>query len=172
MAPDSKQQFNVYLDPELIRATKRASLDRHQTLSDFTADALRSQLNEPPGQHEPQPGEVTPLPILFVHNMRESMKLFRALGLRLGSRSRNGRWAELDAANGMVALHFAEHDDEQRVTLAFQCHGPLEPLAKRLTDAGFTVDPIVDEGFGRTMDVHGPDGLVLRIDASDPDLYA
>ncbi|MGH8883988.1 MAG: hypothetical protein ACRDYX_02185 [Egibacteraceae bacterium] len=172
MGPDGKQQFNVYLDPELVRATKRASLDRDQTLSDFVADALRAQLRAPPGpRHAPRPGELTPLPIMYVRNMRASLALFRALGLRLRARSRNGRWAELEAANGMIALHVADDEAHQRVELAFESHGALEPLAERLRAAGFTVDEIVDEGFGSSMGVHAPSGLILRIDEHDPDLY-
>ncbi|MGH8885557.1 MAG: hypothetical protein ACRDYX_10380 [Egibacteraceae bacterium] len=170
---DGKQQFNVYLDPELVRATKRASLDRDQTLSDFVADALRAHLQAPAGpRHDPRPGDLTPLPVLFVRNMRASLGFCRALGLRLWARSRNGRWAELAAANGMIALHVTDHEADQHIELAFECHGPLEPLAERLKAAGFTVEDIVDEGFGRSMSVHEPNGFVLRIDEPDPDLYA
>jgi hypothetical protein len=168
---DGKQQFNVYLDPELVRDTKRASLDRSQTLSDFVADVLRAELHAPShgGSHS-RAGDLVPMPIMFVRDVRASLRLCRALGLRFRARSRNGRWAEVDAANGMLALHAVDDEADQRVALAFVTRGPLEPLSARLTDAGFTVSDIVDEGFGRSMRVTDPNGLVLQIDEQDPEL--
>lgn len=171
MTSDAKQQFNVYLDPELVRATKRASLDRSQTLSGFVADVLRAELDDPShGEQHPRVGDLVPTPIMFVKNVRASLRLCRALGLRLRARSRNGRWAEVDAAKGMLALHAVDDQADQRVALTFMTRGPLEPLFARLTGAGFTVSDIVDEGFGRSMRVTDPNGLLLQIDEQDPEL--
>jgi hypothetical protein len=90
-------------------------VDRDQTLSEFVADALRAQLQVPAPRGGPRPGGLEPVPVLFVRDMRASLSFCRALGLRLHARSRNGRWAELDAAIGKVALHATDTEGEQRI---------------------------------------------------------
>jgi predicted HicB family RNase H-like nuclease len=47
MAPEAeKQQFNVYLPPELIRAAKHAAVDAQQSLSAFVEAALRAYVEK------------------------------------------------------------------------------------------------------------------------------
>jgi predicted HicB family RNase H-like nuclease len=45
LAMGEKQQFNVYLSPELIRRVKHASVDSRQSLSAFVAAALETALD-------------------------------------------------------------------------------------------------------------------------------
>jgi catechol 2,3-dioxygenase-like lactoylglutathione lyase family enzyme len=110
------------------------------------------------------------MPILFVRDMRTALRFWRAFGMRLVARSRNGRWAELDGAHSCMALHLTE-EGEQRMELTFDSAGPLEPLAERLRSAGFTVENILDEGYGRSMQVHEPNGLMVQVNEHDEDLY-
>jgi hypothetical protein len=52
MAEESKQQFNVYLSPELIRRVKHAAVDDGLSLSAFLETVLREHLaagRRPPG---------------------------------------------------------------------------------------------------------------------------
>ena len=44
MAPDAKQQFNVYLPAPLVRRVKHAAIDADQSLSSFVEQALEAHL--------------------------------------------------------------------------------------------------------------------------------
>ncbi len=52
---EKKQQFNVYLPPELVRAIKHAAIDRGQTLSDFVEATLRGALEADKAASEAAP---------------------------------------------------------------------------------------------------------------------
>lgn len=47
-----KQQFNIYLPPELIRKVKHAAVDSRQSLSDFVADALLAYVDDDSAERE------------------------------------------------------------------------------------------------------------------------
>jgi hypothetical protein len=52
MADDKKQQFNVYLPPDLIREVKHAAVDSGKSLSAFLEDVLRAHLKQLKTQSE------------------------------------------------------------------------------------------------------------------------
>jgi predicted HicB family RNase H-like nuclease len=50
---EKKQQFNIYLPPDMIRKVKHAAVDAGQSLSDFVEQALREHLERlEPNQQE------------------------------------------------------------------------------------------------------------------------
>jgi catechol 2,3-dioxygenase-like lactoylglutathione lyase family enzyme len=114
--------------------------------------------------------------IHFVPDIAAARRFYDAIGLTEGAESRTGRWAELAADGGELALHDAAMaaDGEGRTGMLFSlvADEPLEAVAARLRDAGFPPEgDVVDQAWGRQLFVHAPDGTLLQIDEQDPSLY-
>ena len=116
-------------------------------------------------------------PIHFVSDVVEAARFYEALGLRSDVRSRSGHWIELTATGGEVCLHdaaiAADGQGRSGLALNFVAEEPLEAIDGRLRAAGFPPDgTIVDQEWGRSLLVPGPDGLIVQIDEPDRELYA
>lgn len=111
------------------------------------------------------------MPIRYVTDPQASLHFYQALGLELGAASRPGEWLELPAAGGVLALHAAEPGDAQRCELAFEATEPLEAIADRLRGVGHDDVVLLDESFGRSLQVRDPDGVLVQVNENDRSLY-
>lgn len=114
------------------------------------------------------------MPILYVTDPDRSSAFYRALGLDLARRARPGSWLELQPAGGLLGLHKSGADGTGRVELCLVAEAPLERVRDRLLGSGCPperVGDIVDQEFGRSMEVVDPDGVRVRVDEHDHELY-
>ena len=183
---EKKQQFNVYLSPDLIRAVKHAAVDVGGSLSDFVAEALERYVRQQQGAGEELPSttatsaeDPTPhlalMPLVYVRAIAAVLPFYEALGFQLAARDRAGEWVELRLGSALLMLHRSEHPSSEAprsMELSFISYEPLEEILARLAAAGFPTEyPIIDESFGRYVQVQAPDGLVLQINEHDRTLY-
>jgi catechol 2,3-dioxygenase-like lactoylglutathione lyase family enzyme len=115
-------------------------------------------------------------PIHFVPDVHEALRFYEALGLAAEARARDGRWIELRAAGGELALHDGASADDgagrEGMLVGFVAEEPLENVAERLRAAGFPPEgEPVDQEWGRSLFVRAPDGALVQIDSQDPELY-
>jgi hypothetical protein len=96
-----KQQFNVYLPPELVRRVKMRSLELDESLSAFVETALTARL-EPPADALGSDRAIEALPIVYVTDMDASIAFYRALGF--APRSIGPTWSVLAGGGTQLAL--------------------------------------------------------------------
>ncbi len=116
-------------------------------------------------------------PVHFVADVASAQRFYEALGLAAVVRSRDGRWVELRASGGELGLHDGASADDgagrEGVMLDFVAEEPLEAVAARLRAAGFPPEgEVVDQEWGRSLFVRGPDGERVQIDEQQPELYS
>lgn len=167
-----KQQFNVTLRPDLIRAAKHRAIDDQHSLSDWLEKVLTEYLAKEAKMIEVP--AVTVQPMVHVDDMPSSVAFYEALGATIVNGSRDGDFVLLSLGETQLSLlaHPANPDQgEGTVELNFEAAN-LDHLEKVVSQAGVdVVKSVTDEGFGRQLQLRAPGGLLIKVNELDPDLY-
>jgi hypothetical protein len=114
-------------------------------------------------------------PVYFTGRMDRTVDFLTALGFDIEAKHRNSAWTELGAPNAQLNLHGMSTDGSDRfpgqTELSFESDEAPSAVAERLTAAGFDDAEILDETFGHSLRVSGPDGTIVQINFSDRTLY-
>ena len=176
MSP-TQQQFNVNLDPRLVRRIKHHAVDAQLTLSDLVARVLQDHLDKETAMtNQPQTDRTLSLqPMVHVADMAAAVGFYEALGAAIEHGSRDGDFVMMRIGAGRFSLlaHAPNPDqNEGQVELNFETIEQLDTVEARLRAADVTVtQPTTDEGFGRQLQVSAPDDLLIKINQLDPALY-
>lgn len=180
---EEKQQFNVYLTPATVRRMKHRSVDEQLSMSDlaekvFLAYLSTNVVSDSAKDHAQQAQETNVLsiqPMVHVEDMSKALDFYSKLGAEVLHGSRDGDWALLRIGNtelGLLAHPANPEQNEGKVELNFEYSDSLEELEKRLRNDGVTIArPTGDEGFGYQLQLEGPDGMLVKINQTDPELY-
>jgi predicted lactoylglutathione lyase len=180
---EEKQQFNVYLTPRTIKEMKHRSIDEQLSLSDLVEKVFTAYLSqtseashlEARTQQTQENIAVKLQPMLHVDDMAKALEFYSKLGASVLNGSRDGDWALLRFGTtelGLLAHPANPEQNEGQVELNFEYAASLEELEKKLREAGVTiVRPASDEGFGYQLQLESPDGMLIKINQIDPELY-
>ena len=181
---EEKQQFNVYLTPDTIKRIKHRSIDEQLSLSDLvekvlngymTQDATVDLAGNAEGQALEEGATIRVQPLLHVDDMERALDFYGKLGATVLNGSRDGDWALLSFGGnelGLLAHPANPEQNEGKVELNFEYNASLEELEKRLRAEGVKIArPTGDEGFGYQLQLEDPDGMLIKINQLNPDLY-
>ena len=166
-----RQQFNVTLPPALIRRIKYRAIDDQLSASHLVEHLLAPYFTPT----ESTMPDLTLQPMVHVQDMAAAVDFYEALGARVVHGSRDGDFVLLAIGSSQLSLlaHPPNRDQhEGTVELNFDTDGDLDEVEARLRAAQVTITaPVTDEGFGRQLQIASPDGLLVKINQLEPDLY-
>jgi len=167
-----RQQFNVTLPPDLVRQLKYRAIDAQLSASHFVERVLRAQL----ATQENQMTNLNLQPMVHVQDMAASLAFYEALGAQLAHGSRDGDFVMLKVGDAQLSLLAHPPNPEQNegtVELNFDTDRELTDVESALRVANIEIaQPVTDEGFGRQLQVRSPDGLLIKVNQLEPDLYS
>lgn len=167
-----KQQFNVNLDPTLIRRIKHHSIDVQLSLSDLISQVLSRYLEG--AMPVTTPLDLILQPMVHVTDMAASVAFLETLGGSVVQGSRDGDWVQIavgGAEIGLLAHPANPEQGEGDVELNFSSRTRLEAVESAARAAGVEVASATsDEGFGRQLQLRTPDGLLVKVNEIDPEL--
>ena len=119
--------------------------------------------------------DLTLQPMVHVADMNPAVRFYEALGAVVEHGSRDGDFVMLSIAGQRLSLlaHPPNRDqNEGQVELNFDTSTDLVEVERDLAASGVEIaQPVTDEGFGRQLQVRAPDGLLVKINQLEPDLY-
>jgi predicted enzyme related to lactoylglutathione lyase len=178
-----KQQFNIYLSPELIRLVKHKAIDTGQSLSLFVQEALiayirstesdsvRQKVQEQPGSAAEPTCDMQLMSIIYASNMGDALRFYHGIGLR--PTKQGNLWSELELGDAHLGIQAGDPFVRgEKIQLVLISRKPLEEVIKQLSANGNIVQSkITDEAYGRSLLLHDPDGNPIMINEYDPELY-
>jgi len=185
----SRQQFNVNLDPGLVRRVKHHAIDVQQSVSELVGHVLERHLGQETAMpDDPSLTDTSSVPdgagtgeglflqpMVHVEHMGAAVGFYEALGATVLHGSRDGDFVMLRIGGAQLGLLAHPPNPEQHeglVELNFETSGSLEGLEQRLRESGVDVtQSATDEAFGAQLQVAAPDGLLVKINQLDPGLY-
>lgn len=113
-------------------------------------------------------------PVYFTADMDRTLAFLAVLGLAPEAKHRNGGWVEMAAPHALLQLHgspSAMGTPPGVATLSFESDEDPDEVAARLINAGFADAAVLDENYGRIVQLTGPDGQQVQLNFSDRSLY-
>jgi predicted enzyme related to lactoylglutathione lyase len=116
---------------------------------------------------------VNPSFMLYTNDIPGMTAFYTALGFKLRVAGRGCTWAELTWDSFTLALHgqTGELPPTGRLCIGFETND-LDRTVRDLNRAGLNPPAIIDESFGRMLQLTDPDGNALSITQYEPELYA
>jgi len=112
---------------------------------------------------------ISSAPIRFTANIDAMRRFLELLGFKAHIVSEGrGDWVELRGDASIINLHGADHEES---SVAFDTDESLDALLERLQNAGFSDAHIVDESWGRMLEVTDPQGESVWINERMKDTY-